>query len=210
MTGQVKTPEEEAPQCGHQQVVCGCVAGRLRLAVRRRRWPRPRPDCSRWQEGMSIEYPRRCHSWLPHASHVASPCRPALSLLCLDAQVHKARLRRFSRSELARAANSLKRQRPSDWEVAAGQGAWDVCNALGMSLRELRSLNKGARGWGGGVAGRTCRVLKAASSSPYPFHSSRHVPGRGLRLELVAPAPTCARDSSSTRIILVSTSTCSF
>ncbi|KAG2426342.1 hypothetical protein HXX76_013099 [Chlamydomonas incerta] len=58
-------------------------------------------------------------------------------------QVHKARLRSFSRSELARAKDSLRRQRPSEYEVAAGQGAWDVCNALGMSLRELRSLNKG-------------------------------------------------------------------
>ncbi|KAG2436133.1 hypothetical protein HYH02_011642 [Chlamydomonas schloesseri] len=57
-------------------------------------------------------------------------------------QVHKARLRRFSRAELARAADSVRRQRPAEYEVAAGQGAWDVCNALGMSLRELRRLNK--------------------------------------------------------------------
>ncbi|GLC33499.1 hypothetical protein PLESTB_000081700 [Pleodorina starrii] len=58
-------------------------------------------------------------------------------------QVHKARLRRFSRGELANAAASLRRQRPVEYVLGPGEGAWEVCNALGMSLRELRSINKG-------------------------------------------------------------------
>lgn len=58
-------------------------------------------------------------------------------------QVHLARLRRFSRSELAGISSCMKRQRAEEYVLAPGEGAWDVCNSLGMSLQELRTANKG-------------------------------------------------------------------
>ncbi|GLI59949.1 hypothetical protein VaNZ11_002002 [Volvox africanus] len=81
-------------------------------------------------------------------------------------QVHKARLRRFSRTELSRANASLRRQRPQEYQLAPGEGAWDVCNALGMSLRELRAINKGVN-LEQLQPGQTIRVLKPKSLESY-------------------------------------------
>ncbi|GFR52787.1 hypothetical protein Agub_g15404, partial [Astrephomene gubernaculifera] len=58
-------------------------------------------------------------------------------------QVHKARLRRFPRSQLAGAAARLRHQPPREQVVGPGEGAWEVCNALGISRGELRELNRG-------------------------------------------------------------------
>ncbi|GIL52828.1 hypothetical protein Vafri_8592 [Volvox africanus] len=81
-------------------------------------------------------------------------------------QVHKARLRRFSRTELSRANASLRRQRPQEYQLAPGEGAWDVCNALGMSLRELRAINKGVN-LEQLQPGQTIQVLKPKNLESY-------------------------------------------
>ncbi|GIL83202.1 hypothetical protein Vretifemale_12058 [Volvox reticuliferus] len=81
-------------------------------------------------------------------------------------QVHKARLRRFSRTELSRANASLRRQRPQEYQLAPGEGAWDVCNTLGMSLRELMAINKGVN-LEQLQPGQTIRVLKPKSLESY-------------------------------------------
>ncbi|KXZ54564.1 hypothetical protein GPECTOR_4g629 [Gonium pectorale] len=69
----------------------------------------------------------------------------SISQASSGATVHKARLRSFSRAELAGARAALRRQRsrPAEYVLGPEESAWDVCNALGMSLAELRGLNKG-------------------------------------------------------------------
>ncbi len=59
--------------------------------------------------------------------------------------MHKAKLRSFSRAQLAPVSRALRRAPTAEHAVAAGEGAWEVANRLGMSLRELRTLNKGER-----------------------------------------------------------------
>lgn len=60
--------------------------------------------------------------------------------------MHKARLRRFNGSELARLSRNPRARRAAEHVLAPGEGAWDVCNLLGMSLHQLKALNKGAAG----------------------------------------------------------------
>lgn len=58
-------------------------------------------------------------------------------------QVHKAKLRSFSRAQLAPVSRALHRAPTAEHAMAVGEGAWEVANRLGMSLKELRALNKG-------------------------------------------------------------------
>ena len=57
-------------------------------------------------------------------------------------QVHKAKLRSFDRREL-REAGRYSSKCLAEHVVADGESAWEVCNHMGISMHELRKLNKG-------------------------------------------------------------------
>lgn len=57
-------------------------------------------------------------------------------------QVHKARLRRFSRAQL-RAYGAARRGEARVVTLGAGESAWSVCNDAGVSLAELAAANPG-------------------------------------------------------------------
>lgn len=58
-------------------------------------------------------------------------------------QVHKAKLRTFSPSQLRAARRPSAADRHKNHTVAGGQSAWDVCNLYGVGLSELAHLNPG-------------------------------------------------------------------
>lgn len=76
-----------------------------------------------------------------------APHLATLSAFCFFAplpplQVHKAKLRSFDRREL-REAGRYSSKCLAEHVVADGESAWEVCNHMGISMHELRKLNKG-------------------------------------------------------------------
>jgi hypothetical protein len=58
-------------------------------------------------------------------------------------QVHKAKLRSFTKQELRSAGKRVAAVHCGEHSLCEGETAWDVCNLFGISLRELQRLNKG-------------------------------------------------------------------
>ena len=62
-------------------------------------------------------------------------------------QVHKAKLRRFTKREVAASKANRASTRASSHltvhHVLGGEKAWDLCNSYGVSMRTLRDLNRG-------------------------------------------------------------------
>ncbi len=57
-------------------------------------------------------------------------------------QVHKAKLRDFTRRELS-GFKCVDGKKVSQHVVEPGQSAWGVCNNMAVSMGELQRLNKG-------------------------------------------------------------------
>eukprot|EP00798_Chlamydomonas_sp_ICE-L_P027625 gene27625-7262_t len=53
-------------------------------------------------------------------------------------QVHKAKLRTFSKQQIKAAGRTKQKLQSADHFVEEGEGAWDVCNLHGISMKELQ------------------------------------------------------------------------
>lgn len=80
--------------------------------------------------------------WPPTLPLPRNPQRLAFLPLSPPPQVHKAKLRSFDRREL-REAGRYSSKCLAEHVVADGESAWEVCNHMGISMHELRKLNKG-------------------------------------------------------------------